>query len=484
MGGGKKGRTLDTTTTRTTQSKGLEDIRAQEMKDYLMTRRDAIGSTAPTRTQISDAVTTNLSTGGFDPNDVSDIRESLADPTLGSPHGWGREEYAQFTDPSKSFGWGRENYVDIDKRSGEGWNTEQYDELAKRGGWGTEEYRKLLEKGPYNIQDYRDFIDKPKLLGTGEADEWGREGYRNLSLTGGFSSDERQEFLRSAGRPITALAARSKDEIIRDMARGGGYNAASGLSRLQRLAGNQLAEARTDSQVRLADLIRQGKVVGLGGLESTRSKIGEEQLTQDDQKILAMKGLTSARTAEDEAQLAAIGGIQKGRQLSGSELLTGLDQQRLARTSAGQERISAAKGLADTRRDIGQEALTAIKGLETSRGSIGKEKLDTINTKLKVATSTAEGRRATVTQLQNLLNSTITELSEIDKADILNRATQGNLTATDLDTLLEIAGQQKTTPGQISEILGVIGQAAAMAGGGIAGGVGGVGGALKGVGGV
>ena len=52
----------------------------------------------------------------------------------------------------------------------------------------------------------------------------------------------------------------------------------SSQARLTRHGAQASADASLDAQVELSNLVRQGKVSGLGGLERTRAQAGQEQL--------------------------------------------------------------------------------------------------------------------------------------------------------------------------------------------------------------
>lgn len=106
----------------------------------------------------------------------------------------------------------------------------------------------------------------------------GREGYEDFSKTGGFQEGEKEAFLRRASAPVTAMYARTKDELDRRNALQGGYGfgydtTSAKLLRNQAAAGS---EATLAGNVELARQVREGKLAGLGGLERTRVQAGSE----------------------------------------------------------------------------------------------------------------------------------------------------------------------------------------------------------------
>lgn len=147
MGDGKR-RALSGATNQASQSQGLEDQRAQEMKDQLSARRNAAqNQLEPVQSQVRGANTSQLATGGIDPEGLQRTRSAI-------------------------------------DRTGT---------ISSR-----------LATTPTN--------DERGAGITAASYGRGREGYDELARTGGFNPEQSARFLRSSTAPVAAMYARMKDE--------------------------------------------------------------------------------------------------------------------------------------------------------------------------------------------------------------------------------------------------------------------------------
>ena len=200
--------------------------------------------------------------------------------------------------------------------------------------------------------------ERPAELG--EAYGYLREampGYREFAATGGYSPQDIQELRARSTNPVRAAYGNTMMELNRARSlggNGGASNYIAAASRAQRDLPQQLADAQTNINAQLADQIRQGKLAGLGGIESVGGKIG---------------GLSS-----EEA----------GRQLQAALANQGADLQTQSMADAAQRfGLSGQAGLYGTTPGMssmfGNQALSAYNtraGLEQSRNQFGLSALD------------------------------------------------------------------------------------------------------------
>lgn len=150
----------------------------------------------------------------------------------------------------------------------------------------------------------------------------GRETFQNFADTGGISPEDQAAYYRGASRAATAGYAANKDELNRRLAIQGGYmpGYTSGAAALDRNAANSAAEARTNAQSNLAQIIAANRLKGAQGLADTRTASGNEALKKQ-QQIIAAKtagGNLANEGALGESNLAtnvATGNRQAGQQL-------------------------------------------------------------------------------------------------------------------------------------------------------------------------
>ena len=174
-------------------------------------------------------------------------------------------------------------------------------EFVSRGLYSPEGFSGLVGESSYGRgrESYGDIAERGI---TGASYGRGREGYEEFSRTGGFSPGEREAFLRRSTAPTAAIYGRARDEMMRRLAIQGGYSPgfSSSMARATRQASQAGAEASLAGNVELANMVRAGRLEGLGGLERTREAAGEEYL-------------------------AGVGGLERTREAAGSEALNRLE---------------------------------------------------------------------------------------------------------------------------------------------------------------
>lgn len=97
------------------------------------------------------------------------------------------------------------------------------------------------------------------------------QGYGEMAKTGGFS-DQAQADIRERGiSPIRSTYANAMSNINRQRALQGGYapNAIAATEKMTRTLPGQLADATTNVNAQLAQMVQQGKLAGLGGMATT-----------------------------------------------------------------------------------------------------------------------------------------------------------------------------------------------------------------------
>lgn len=120
------------------------------------------------------------------------------------------------------------------------------------------------------------------------------KGYQEFADTGGYSAQDQQELRARGISPIRAAYGNSVRELDRAKAlggNGGSANYIAAASKMQRELPGQLADATTNVNAGLADAIRQGKLAGLGGLNSVGGAMGSLS-SEEANRILQAQGMT------------------------------------------------------------------------------------------------------------------------------------------------------------------------------------------------
>lgn len=151
----------------------------------------------------------------------------------------------------------------------------------------------------------------------------GREGYQQFADTGGFTPEERAAFVRSSTRAAGAGYAANQDQLNRRLAIQGGYmpGFTSSAARLTRQGAEEGAQAATDANVRLQQMINANKMAGLGGLETTREAAGKEAQAAQDAVIRAQTAGAGAETTAASAQTDLAKAQAQGSQQAMGQLL-------------------------------------------------------------------------------------------------------------------------------------------------------------------
>jgi len=120
------------------------------------------------------------------------------------------------------------------------------------------------------------------------------KGYQEFADTGGYSEKDQQELRARGISPIRAAYGNATRELDRSRAlggNGGSANYIAAASKMQRELPGQLADATTNVNAGLADAIRQGKLAGLGGLNSVGGAMGSLS-SEEANRILQAQGMT------------------------------------------------------------------------------------------------------------------------------------------------------------------------------------------------
>lgn len=130
---------------------------------------------------------------------------------------------------------------------------------------------------------YKGFADTG---GFGDDENTALQGYKQFAQTGGLDPETAQKIRTRASLAPTGYYQSLQNQLQRNVGAQGGYSPglATGMARLGRHGAQAGAEATLNADIGIEDLIRSGKLAGLGGIES----------------------MTGARRA---GQLAGIGGI-------------------------------------------------------------------------------------------------------------------------------------------------------------------------------
>ena len=95
-------------------------------------------------------------------------------------------------------------------------------------------------------------------------------GYQNFADTGGFSGSDISNIRARSIAPIRGVYGNAQNELSRSRSLGGSSpNFGAAQSRMAREMGNVTADAATNAEAGIAQMVQQGKLAGLGGLSST-----------------------------------------------------------------------------------------------------------------------------------------------------------------------------------------------------------------------
>lgn len=118
------------------------------------------------------------------------------------------------------------------------------------------------------------YTEDPRLTQAGQ-------GYGEFAQTGGYSPTDIQELRARGTSPITAAYGNTMRELDRARALGGpggAVNYIAARSAAQRQLPQQMADAMTGVNAKLAEDIRSGRLAGMAGLTGIGTEVGGEQL--------------------------------------------------------------------------------------------------------------------------------------------------------------------------------------------------------------
>jgi hypothetical protein len=101
-------------------------------------------------------------------------------------------------------------------------------------------------------------------------------GYQNFADTGGYSPEDIAALRARAIAPTRAIYANAQTNLNRNRALQGGYspNYAAASAKMARELSNTIGDQNVNVEAALADAIRQGKLAGLGGMNTVA--LGQE----------------------------------------------------------------------------------------------------------------------------------------------------------------------------------------------------------------
>lgn len=140
-------------------------------------------------------------------------------------------------------------------------------------------------------------------------------GYREFAKTGGYSDQDQQNIRARATSPIRAAYANAQNELARNRALQGGYspNMAAAIASMAREQGQGEADALTNANANLAQMIQQGKLAGLGGESSTGLGLAGMNLQADQinnqAKLAALSGMSDIDRARFMGNLSGLQGM-------------------------------------------------------------------------------------------------------------------------------------------------------------------------------
>ena len=138
---------------------------------------------------------------------------------------------------------------------------------------------------PMQMQDYRDLMDQYKSYTnslpannriSAERVSYDRtpemqkalSGYGEFADTGGFSGQDKSDIRSRALSPVTAVYQNMQNEMARQKNLQGGYspNFNAAAARMRGGASQQMSDITQQVNAKLAEMVQQGRLAGLGGL--------------------------------------------------------------------------------------------------------------------------------------------------------------------------------------------------------------------------
>jgi len=114
-------------------------------------------------------------------------------------------------------------------------------------------------------------------------------GYGNFADTGGFSNQNLTDIRARSLAPIRGVYSNAQNELSRSRSLGGASpNFAAAQARMAREMGHTTADAATNAEAGIAEMVQQGKLAGLSGLSQTGAA-GQGLSTNIDQLNAQMK---------------------------------------------------------------------------------------------------------------------------------------------------------------------------------------------------
>jgi hypothetical protein len=118
--------------------------------------------------------------------------------------------------------------------------------------------------------------------------------YGDFARTGGYSPEDLQNIRARSVSPLRSVYSSAQSGLDRNRALQGGYspNYAAASSKMAREMGQGMADANTNTNAAIAQMVQQGKLAGLGGMSSLygatpglSSMFGNQALTSTGQQI-------------------------------------------------------------------------------------------------------------------------------------------------------------------------------------------------------
>lgn len=134
-------------------------------------------------------------------------------------------------------------------------------------------------------------------------------GYGDFARTGGFSDQNIQDIRARSVAPMRAVYSNAQNDLDRSRSlTGGGANYAASKAKMSRELGYGLADASTDAEAQIAQMVQQGRLAGLSGLSSTGAA-GQGLSTDIDSLNAQMKlaGLSGLDTIDARNAAASAG---------------------------------------------------------------------------------------------------------------------------------------------------------------------------------
>lgn len=142
---------------------------------------------------------------------------------------------------------------------------------------------------------YQDIYNRPDITMSPQyksAIDQSMGQYGNFAQTGGFSPQDIQNIRARSVAPTRGMFQRGQEEIDRQARIGGAPNAIAAKAKMGRDMGQSIADANTNANAQIAQMVQQGKLAGMAGQTGIAGQQLGLQNNIDQQNLARLMGAT------------------------------------------------------------------------------------------------------------------------------------------------------------------------------------------------